>query len=207
MPKVAALFNVMMRFAAPRFTDVVANVSAPLFTASPKVKSPPMVMLVYLPLRSRAAVAVDRIVPPLMVNVPPAPMAFTPPTATVPALIVKPPVKALPLRLQIPGPFLVKPVPAAVERAWPWKFNVFPLATVTEATVPPVPSVPPAVSVTLSFAVIEANAVVAPMRANAVPPLSTKFASDPETQALVKGPASEEPQKLPVQALAAVVDL
>ena len=91
-PNVAPLFTVMLLVAAPSATLLV-KVKAPLLVTSPSVKSPPIVMPpAYFPVRSRAVVALERIIPPLIVRAPPAPIALTPPTATVPALSVKPPV-------------------------------------------------------------------------------------------------------------------
>ena len=90
-PNEAALLTMMLLVAAPS-AKLFVKVKAPLFVPSPRVKSPPMEMPpAYFPLRSRAVVLLERIVPPLMVSEPPAPMAFTPATATVPVLRVKPP--------------------------------------------------------------------------------------------------------------------
>ena len=68
-------------------------------------------------------------VPPLTVRVlvPPLPKAVVPLAITVPALRVKPPGKAAPAEAKTPAPFLINPVPAAVEIACPLKSNSPPL--------------------------------------------------------------------------------
>jgi len=144
----------------------------------PRVKSPPIVMPpVYLPVRS--LLAVPAIIPPLMVNVPPAPIALFPPTAIIPSFRVTPPANVPPANCKVPVPFLMNPVPAAVEIACVLKLKFLPLATKIGATVPPVPKLPLAVKVTFSFAVIEDTFVVAPV----IVLLATlKTAAPPETQ-------------------------
>jgi hypothetical protein len=119
----------------------------PVVTA-PIVKSPPMVTLEYLAVIFRVALAAK--VPPLIVNGPPFPMAFTPPIMIVPAFSVNPPVYALPFdEKNMPLPFLMNPVPAALDILWAAKSSIEPVPTSKVRTAPFVLYVPAAVIVTV----------------------------------------------------------
>ena len=134
---------------APKFTLLV-NVKLALATAGavdePKVKLPPIFIPPgYLPLKSLVAFAA--IVPLLMVSVL-LPNAFTPLKITVPSFKVNPPVYVDPVTANAPAPVFTKPVPAATDIGCVPKSKSILGATLIEATLPPVPSVPPAVTVT-----------------------------------------------------------
>ena len=92
-------------------------------------------------------------------------------------------------RLQVPWPFLIKPVPVVVERFCAAKSKVFPPATLTEATVPvgsPVPRIMLfEASVTFSLATMDLKLEVAvgPVMVRRVPPFASKTTSEFSTQA------------------------
>jgi hypothetical protein len=69
-------------------------------------------------------------------------MASTPRKITVPALSVKPPEYAPPAVARTPVPFLIKPVPAAVDMPCELKSRRDPAPMSRVLTAPPVPSVP-----------------------------------------------------------------
>jgi hypothetical protein len=198
----------MVRFAAPnailllKVRFAVSEESGTALLRAPSWKSPPIVMLLYLPVKSFEPLLVlpepelgPVIVPPLMVSEPGValpPIAFTPRATRVPEFNTKPPPNVPPEDAKVPGPVKLKPTVEPVDHACPPASKVFPLLTVIGLTAPAVPpSVPDAeVIVKFSVALIPPTVIVPPVP---VPFTVAKFATLPDVKDDVNGPAAVEP--------------